>query len=448
MILDVLCQSLYPFDVELETSLFAQNNLSGSKRPLAERLRPASLENFFGQGKLLGKGGPLLQLVERDLLPSLIIWGPPGCGKTSFAHIISLRTSAIFLKRSAIDLGSKEIREIGAQSKSSKLIEGRSTIVFVDEIHRLNKSQQDSFLPFVEAGDFTLIGATTENPSFEINSALMSRARLIVFERLSTLDLENLLKKAYVELKATEFLQEDSKAYLFALSEGDGRKMLNLVEYIFEVTSGEYALDLSQFKSVLQKQASGHNSTGDSHYDLISALIKSIRGSDPDAALYYLARMLEVHEIPEFIMRRLLILASEDIGNADPRALILASSASHAIERIGLPEGRIVLGQLVTYLASAPKSNSSYTGIEKALEEVSRTGALPVPPQVRNAPTQMMKDMGYGAGYRYAHDCEKGWAKMKFLPEGLKENCFYEPTGRGFEKNIQAYLEWLKSEKK
>jgi putative ATPase len=327
----------------------------------------------------------------------------------------------------------------------------RGTVLFIDEIHRLNKAQQDVFLPYVESGDIVLIGATTENPSFEVNSALLSRSRVVVFKRHLDESLLQILKSAFKEYELTieNIFEEDALTYMLQLADGDARRLLNRIEEIviyYQNTSDKstFPVNVERLKELLGSKTLYHDKSGESHYDTISAFIKSLRGSDPDAGLYYLARLLEGGEDPKFIARRLVILASEDIGNADPRALTIATSGFQAVEMIGLPECAINLAQVVVYLASAPKSNSSYMGLKSAQAEVQKSGQLPIPLSVRNAPTRLMKEIGYGKNYNYAHSGDKGWLSQQFLPDDIKEKRFYESRGLGFEKKMNEYIEWLK----
>ncbi len=422
--------------------------------PLAERLRPKNLQEILGQAEYLGEGAPLRNLLERDQIPSLIIWGPPGSGKTSLAMALAKATKKEFISLNAVDTGAKILKEVGEAARNRRIIAEKGTLVFIDEIHRLNKAQQDVLLSYIEKGDFVLIGATTENPSFQVNSAVLSRCRLLVFKRLDDSSLKKLMQKAFAEsqLSEAEILEGEAELMLVSLADGDGRKMMNAVEqiinvYQFNKNQFQFPLKKEQLPKVLGSQALYHDRRGDSHYDTISAFIKSIRGSDPDAALYYLARMLESGEDPLFIVRRLIILASEDIGNADPRALQIATAGQQAVHFVGLPEAAINLAQVVTYLASAPKSNRSYVGLRKAQEEVRTTGGLPIPLEVRNAPTTMMKELGYGKNYQYAHEGERGWLPQTFLPKEIADKKFYEPSEHGFEKNIKAYLQWLKGQR-
>lgn len=419
--------------------------------PLAEQLRPQSLNDILGQPKILGQTAPWRKLLESGHLPSLILWGPPGTGKTTFALLLAKQTQAEFVNLNAIETGAKALREVGDGARRRRLERQIKTLLFVDEIHRLNKAQQDVLLPFVEKGDLTLVGATTENPSYELNAALLSRCRILVFERLQPQDLQSLVDRACLKMKVNcaALLSSEARERLLELADGDARRLLNMMEVLLHLHESEkdspiWPLAVTTLIEHLDAPFLRYDKTADEHYDTISAFIKSVRGSDPDAAIYYLARMIEGGEDPIFIARRLVILASEDIGNADPRALTLAISGLQAVELVGWPEGRISLAQVTTYLASAPKSNRAYVALNKAQEEVKRSGTLPIPLALRSAKTSAMKKLGYGEGYRYSHDGDKGYLPQAFLPTDLAGEKFYEPTDRGFEKTIRQYMEWLK----
>ena len=416
--------------------------------PLAERMRPRTVEEFIGQEHLLGKGRILLRMIETDSLSSLILWGPPGCGKTTLAHIIAAETKSHFIFFSAILSGIKEIREIFREAEGYAARSTR-TILFVDEIHRFNKSQQDAFLPYVEKGVVTIIGATTENPSFEVIAPLLSRCRVLTLKPLEPLTLRNILEHAMSDSerglgKLELTADHEALDFLAKRADGDARIALNTLEVAAGLSLNNL-ITLETVQEALQKKALLYDKGGEEHYNVISAFIKSMRDSDPDAALYWLARMLEAGEDPLFILRRMIILASEDIGNSDPRALQMAVSTLQAFQMVGMPEGRIILGQAVTYLATAPKSNASCLGIDAALAEVRKSGALPVPLHIRNAPTKLMKELGYHKGYQYAHDYDDGYSGQECLPEKLAGRRFYEPKGHGYEKSIIERMEWLKS---
>lgn len=432
--------------------LFSQLE-NDSTRPLAERLRPHSTLDFIGQNQVRHKLNTLIKnLKEKNYLPNLILWGPPGTGKTTWARLLGEMANAEFLQVNAIDTGAKDIREIGLRAYRQRVEQQRRTVLFIDEIHRLNRSQQDVLLPFTEKGDIILIGATTENPSYELNSALLSRSQVLVFDRFTPEDLNSILLRAgaNLEFSPEKVFNEESIQAVIEAADGDARKLLNIIETLnetFDLKDVEVPLEVQALKEALASRTFRFDKKGESHYDTISAFIKSMRGSDPDAAIYYLARMIKGGEDPVFIARRLVILASEDIGNADPRALSLAMAGLQAVEAIGLPEAGINLAQVVTYLASAPKSNRSYSAYKKALDVVERTGTPDIPLHIRNAQTKLMKDLGYGKGYAYAHDYDRGYEKQDYMPEEVRGESFYEPSDHGFEKNIAQYLKWLRGEK-
>ena len=419
--------------------------LFNSKPPLAERLRPVRLDDLVGQEHLVGTKGVIRKTIQSGNIPSMIFWGPPGVGKTTIANIIANEAKKPFYILSAISAGVKDIREIIDKAKSSP-----RSILFIDEIHRFNKSQQDALLGAVEKGIITLIGATTENPSFEVNSALLSRSQVYTLNALEEKDLLKLVNHALKkdeELKKRDVEVKEHQA-LFQLSGGDARKVLNLLELVVDsVEEGKVVSTDELVTSVAQKKIAIYDKSGEQHYDIISAFIKSIRGSDPNAAIYYLARMVEGGEDVKFIARRMVILASEDIGNANPTALVMANNTFQAVDVIGYPEARIILAQCAVYLASSPKSNASYVAIENAIGKVRETGDLPVPLSVRNAPTKLMKNMGYGKGYQYAHDYEGGFVNMEFLPEKISGEKFYEPGNNPREDELRKYLRSLWKEK-
>ena len=413
--------------------------------PLAERMRPTTLEEYVGQEHLVGTQGALRQQIARGFLPSLIFWGAPGTGKTTLANIIAHQSNRAFYTLSAISSGIKEVREVIEQSKQSGgLFTTQNPIVFIDEIHRFNKTQQDSLLQAVEKGWITLIGATTENPSFEVIPALLSRCQVYILNAFERKDLEQLLQNAIAKdsvLKTKDIQLKETEA-LLKLSGGDGRKLLNTFELIVNATPEGQPVVITN-DSVLhlvQKNTVLYDKTGEQHYDIISAFIKSIRGSDPNGAVYWLARMIEGGEDVKFIARRMLILASEDIGNANPTAMILANNTFQAVTTIGYPEARIILSQCAIYLASSPKSNASYKAINKAQQVVKQTGDLSVPIHLRNAPTKLMKELGYGKDYQYAHDYEGNFAFQDYLPDELQGETFYEPSDNPRENALREYL--------
>lgn len=416
--------------------------------PLAERMRPTTLAQYVGQEHLVGAQGALRQQIESGFLPSLIFWGPPGTGKTTLANIIAQQSNRRFFTLSAISSGIKEVREVIDQSKQGGgLFTHQNAIVFIDEIHRFNKTQQDSLLQAVEKGWITLIGATTENPSFEVIPALLSRCQVYVLNAFERKDLELLLHNAIANdelLKKREIVLKETEA-LLRLSGGDGRKLLNTFELIVNATPiGEpVVITNDSVLHLVQKNTVLYDKTGEQHYDIISAFIKSIRGSDPNGAVYWLARMIEGGEDVKFIARRMLILASEDIGNANPTAMILANNTFQAVTTIGYPEARIILSQCAIYLASSPKSNASYKAIGKAQQVVKQTGDLPIPIHLRNAPTKLMKELGYGKDYLYAHDYDQNFAFQDYLPDNLQGEVFYHPGNNPREQALREYLKKL-----
>jgi len=423
-------------------------------RPLADRMRPANLAEYVGQSHLLADGCLLRQAVEGDRLFSMIFWGPPGSGKTTLALLIAQETKAHFIRFSAVLSGVKEIRAVVEEAKDQLKYHGRRTILFVDEIHRFNKSQQDAFLPHVESGLITLIGATTENPSFEIIAPLLSRCRVMVLNAFSTGELRLILQRALTDKErglGKQALEVEDGVLDLILSrcDGDARAALNNLEAaamsVTAFTPERRVLTAETVAKYLERKAFLYDKTGEEHYNLISAFHKSLRGSDPDASLYWLGRMLAAGEDPLFIARRMVRMAAEDVGNADPNALVIAVSAMQAFQLIGLPEGELILAQAAVYLATAPKSNALYRAYGKVRDTVSQTGSLPVPMHIRNAPTKLMQDLGYGRDYRYAHDYEGAYVFQHYLPEGIRGTRFYTPTDRGYERIIQERLKkWRK----
>jgi putative ATPase len=430
---------------------------AGSRKgtPLAERMRPRTLDELLGQEDVLAPGRPLREAIERDLLQSIILWGPPGTGKTTLARIVADMTQAHFVPFSAVLSGIKEIKDVMAVAEERRRRTGRRTIVFVDEIHRFNKAQQDAFLPRVEAGDIVLIGATTENPSFEVNAALLSRSKVFVLRPLTETEVEVIVRRALADKERGlgSLALDVTDAVIAAIARfanGDARVALNLLEFSVAAAPEDTAthvrtLDLPQLEQSIQRRALLYDKAGEQHYNLISALHKSMRNSDPDAAVYWMARMLEAGEDPLYIARRLVRFASEDVGNADPQALMVAVAAKDAVHFIGMPEGNNALAQAAIYLATAPKSNAVYVAYSAAAEDAHRHVAEPVPLHLRNAPTRLMKDLDYGKGYRYAHEERDAIADMDCLPPSLADRKYYRPTERGFEKEIKRRMDgWEK----
>ena len=411
-----------------------------SSTPLAERLRPSTLDKLIGQQHLTGKGSILRTAIEHGKVPSMILWGPPGTGKTTIANIIAHTLQVPFYTLSAISSGVKEVREI---IESAKTMQG--VILFIDEIHRFNKGQQDAFLGAVEKGIITLIGATTENPSFEVNSALLSRCQVYVLKPLDENDLVNLLQHAIEEdsILSTKKIELKESAALIRISGGDARKLLNLLELVTETLGDDITITDDIVMEIAQQRLALYDKKGEQHYDIISAFIKSIRGSDPNAAVYWLARMIEGGEDVKFIARRLLILASEDIGNANPNAMLLANATFDAVNKIGYPESNIILSQCATYLASSPKSNAAVAAIEAAQSAVQKHGDLPVPLHIRNAPTLLMKKLDYGKGYEYSHQYENNFSPQEYLPEALSGTVFYTPGNNTREEELRKFLKAL-----
>ena len=412
--------------------------------PLAERIRPKSLEDYISQSHLVGENGALTHQIKQGIVPSLIFWGPPGTGKTTLANIIASESQRPFYTLSAISSGVKDVREVIEKAKQSGgLFTSKNPILFIDEIHRFSKSQQDSLLGAVEKGWVTLVGATTENPSFEVIPALLSRCQVYVLNPFDKKDLEALLQRAITTdtvLKSKKINLKETEA-LLRLSGGDGRKLLNIFELIVNSETKEsITITNDLVLNKVQKNTVLYDKTGEQHYDIISAFIKSIRGSDPNAAVYWLARMVEGGEDVKFIARRMVILASEDIGNANPTALVMANTTFQAVNTIGYPEARIILCQCATYLASSPKSNASYVAIKNAQKKVAETGDLSVPLAIRNAPTKLMKDLGYGTGYDYAHDHEGNFVDFEFLPEEISGTSFYQPGNNPRENALREFL--------
>ena len=433
---------------------YVREQKSDKESPLASRLRPTTLDEVVGQQHIIGKDKLLYRAIKADKLGSLIFYGPPGTGKTTLAKVIANTTSADFKQINATIAGKKDMEEVVQQAKNNMGMYGKKTILFVDEIHRFNKGQQDYLLPFVEDGTLILIGATTENPYFEVNGALISRSSVFELKSLDKEDIKILLKRAVYDVEKgmgsyDAEITEEALEFLADISGGDARNALNAIELGVLTTErsedGKIHITIDVAQECIQKRVVSYDKTGDNHYDTISAFIKSLRGSDPDAAVYYLAKMLYAGEDIKFIARRMMISASEDVGNADPNALTVAVAASQAVERIGMPEARIILAQAATYIASAPKSNASYLSIDAALESV-RTQKTTVPVHLQDAHYKGAAKLGHGTGYKYAHDYPEHYVKQQYLPDEIKDAKFYEPTEMGFEKQIKERLERLNGE--
>lgn len=429
-----------------------QQNMK-DESPLASRLRPTTLDEVVGQQHIVGKDKLLYRAIKADKLSSIIFYGPPGTGKTTLAKVIANTTSAEFMQINATSAGKKDMEEVVAAAKNNQGMYGKKTILFIDEIHRFNKGQQDYLLPFVEDGTIILIGATTENPYFEVNPALLSRSVIFELKKLSTEDIRTLLLRAVNDTEKGmgsyhAQMDDDALEFLADMANGDARAALTAIELGILTTDrsedGIIHITLDVASECIQKRVINYYKTGDNHYDTISAFIKSMRGSDPDAAVYYLARMLYAGEDVKFIARRIMILASEDIGNADPQALQVAVAAAQAVERLGMPEARIVLAQAVTYMASAPKSNSAINAIDKAMRVVQETKTPPVPVHLQDAHYKSAGKLGHGKGYKYAHDYKNHYVKQQYLPDGLTGEVFYEPSENGYEQQIRAYYKKIK----
>ncbi|WP_312137786.1 replication-associated recombination protein A [Brevundimonas sp.] len=421
------------------SDLFEASGIHPPDAPLADRLRPTTLDEVVGQDHLLGDGGPIRRMTAAGRLGSMILWGPPGTGKTTIARLLAKAAGYEYMQISAVFSGVADLKKAFEQAKAIRA-SGRSVLLFVDEIHRFNRTQQDSFLPFVEAGVVTLVGATTENPSFELNGALLSRSQVYVLKRLDDAAMEQLLQRAESHVGKPLPLQPEAREALFTMADGDGRYLLTMVEVLFDLV-GDEQLDVQAMAAILQKRAPAYDKSREEHYNLISALHKSVRGSDPDAALYWLARMLKGGEDPLFIARRLVRMAVEDIGEADPLSILVANAAKDTYDFLGSPEGELALAQCTVHLATAPKSIGVYQAYKAAMKAASETGSLMPPANIRNAPTKLMKELGYGKGYQYDPDTVEGFSGDNYFPDGMARQSFYRPKGEGHEEKIKQRME-------